>query len=162
MAVTNAIKGKRLVDCVLRDATGHVTGISDFAVADQEWDRNTDLTKAPTYVKERAAARDKTTRPPAEMDGVGEFDLTGANARGKHWDAELKELKYKEAAGELVLASEVKREWADLLSQVRTKLLGLPTQVKQAIPALSVADLLVFEGLIREALEDLVAAEQEQ
>ncbi len=155
-SVSEAIKAGRLVACLVKDEYGQ-NKIGDPALADREWDANTDLTKAPTAVKVAAAAR----AAPGTGDGDAS-DLTVANTRKAHWDAELKELKFKEAAGELVLASDVKREWADILSQVRTKLLGLPTQVKQAVPTLTVADVVIFENLIREALEDLVRAEQEQ
>ncbi len=150
MSVTNAIKGGRLVACVMRDEAGHVVGISDFLLGDREWEANTDLSKAPTAVKVAAAER----AGPLEVS-----ELQDANARRAHWDAELKELKYKEAAGELVLADDVRREWADILSKVRTKLLGLPTQVKQAVPTLTLEDVALLEGLIRSALEDLVGSE---
>lgn len=155
-------RGKhRLVKTLLRDQDGKVAGLTDLQAALAEWHANGDYTDAPhrapvlTSVPPPASA--PTPEPTPDVEG-GE-GLASAAARDKHWRAKLSELKFKEAAGELVRAAEVKRAWADLLSSVRTKLLGVPNRLKQQRPHMSVEDVAGVESLIRESLEDLVAHE---
>lgn len=154
-AVSQAIKKGTLRECLVLDANG-VKQIGDVELADREWAANTDLTKAHVEVKIAAAAR---AAPGGPVDPDETPDLAAATERLKSAQADLAELKYAEAAGDLVPRDEVLREWADLLSQVRTKVLGAPTQLKQALPHLTVADVVLIENILREALEDLVTAE---
>lgn len=154
--VNRGIKNGRLNKCVVRDPlTGKTLGITSLEEAAVEWRANGDYTDAPQ----------RLTQPPAEPDYtptiVSEetLNLAEASALAKHWDAKTKELKYREAARELVPVADVVREWADILTTVRTRLLSIPTAVKQQASHLSVADVGLVERLVREALEDLVASE---
>lgn len=178
MAVSVAIRDGRLVKSVIRDQFG-VPKIGNPDLADQEWEANTDHIKriyaaglssldrpAPAAAPPDARASTviidaeppRRGRPP-KVDG--DETIASATERLKSAQANLAELKFRQTAGELVEAAAVEREWADLLSQVRTKLLAIPSRVKQQIPALSVADVATVETLVREALEDLVSAEGE-
>lgn len=58
---------------------------------------------------------------------------------------------------ELVEATEVEAKLVTVFSQVRTKLLGVPSKVRQQDPALTASQLALLDNLIREALEDLAA-----
>jgi hypothetical protein len=165
MAVSKAIKSGRLAKSVVRDAAGDPK-IADPDLADREWDRSTDLSKAPGYVKQRASA----ARPPrgesravaapgaAAPPPAGEPDdlsLAVESAREKFWKANTAELDYRERAGELVKAAEVKGKITDSFKKVSTRLLGIPTRAKQQIPHLTVADIGTIDELVREALEEL-------
>lgn len=150
MAVSRAVARGRLRDSVVRGNGGKAIGISDPELADHEWDAN--------------AAQPTKLNPNKVSPNLGEAEEPTANtsmsiAEAKeveaYWKAKEAERKYKEATGKLVPAAEVEREWADILSQVRTKLLGIPSQVKQAIPTLSVPEIAAIEGMVRAALEDL-------
>lgn len=173
MAVSLAISQGRLVRCVVRDANGQPK-ISDFALADQEWDQNTQHGKVSDTNREKQAAlaavvAAESGEPapaaklitisdsgddPSAIEGIG-----SSSAKAKYFEAALKELKYKEAAKELAPRAETTREWAATLAQVRTKLEGIPSRLKQAIPTLTVAEIAIVENLIRESLEDLVISE---
>lgn len=144
MAVSRAVKRGRLVHSV-KDGK-----IVDAELADREWEENTDLSKAPGYVREKAAG----------VQGDSPENMAEASLREKHWKSKLAELKYKQEAGELVIASEVEREWVDILSHVRTRLLAIPTYVKQAAPHLEVADVALIEQHVRDALEELSRASE--
>jgi phage terminase Nu1 subunit (DNA packaging protein) len=163
MAVSRAIARKRLVQSVVRNERG-VPAIADPDLADREWDANTDLTHAPTYVKERAAARAAGAPPPDDDDAedeapdlssVEDMSLADASRSEKAWKAKLAELKYRQAAGELVPAKDVSRALEDTFARCKTKLLAVHSRARQSLPHLTVADLAVIEDLIREALEDL-------
>ncbi len=172
MGVSRGVKSGRLAKCVVRDEAGRPLGLSSIEEADREWAANSDYTDAPQrdpgrnagpVAQYQWATALEQSFPTIDQPPTGEpaFDQTvaGGAARQKHWNAKLAELKFKAAAGELVSAAEVRGEWSDILSQVRNKLLGVPTRVKQALPALTPADVVLIEDLLREALEDLVSAE---
>lgn len=93
---------------------------------------------------------------PSAHDGM---ELLEANRIEKIWKARLAELKFKEAAAELVPAVDVRRKLTERLAGLRTALLGIPSQVKQAIPALTTVEVAKIEALVVEALQDLVAEE---
>lgn len=152
MSVSTAVKVGRLKASVTHDRHGQPK-IADPELADREWDANTDPQK-------RANAAGGAVVPEVRrVAAVVDEDIATSTERLKAAQADLAELKYREAAGELVPAVDVTREWAQLLSQVRTKLLGIPTRLKQAIPTLSVADVVLVEDLVRESLEDLAAGQ---
>jgi len=154
MSVSNAVKNGRI-----KESVSVVDGkqVIDFALADQEWERNTDSQKRVN------AAGGVERRQPFEGGGPGDHapveEVGTATERLKNAQADLAELKYAEAAGDLVDRDLTLREWADVLSRVRTKMLGIPTAFKQAVPHLTVDDVVLLEKAIREALEDAVAAE---
>lgn len=75
--------------------------------------------------------------------------------------AQLRELELEEAKKTLVSAAEVEAEWTDLLATVRTKLLAIPSRVRQQAPELPQTTITLIDSLIRESLEELVAAEGE-
>ena len=158
MAVSNAVKTGRLVASVAR-----VKGqpkIRDVALADREWDAHTDLSKAPGYVKQRAADRAPRGpgRPPKPDDDdqvrLG-MSLADASAAEKVWKARIAELDFLERNGEVVNAKEMTAKLVDVYTRCRTKLLGIPTRVKQQLPNLSIKDVAAVDGLVRETLEEL-------
>ena len=153
-AVAEAIKSGRLRESLVLDEFG-TKKIGDLALADQEWERNTD----PQRRINVAGGVDVIRRVTPESAGTGDEELATSTERLKSAQADLAELKYAEAAGELVPAADVLREWADVLSSVRTRLLGVPTQIKQALPHLTVAEVQILEATIREALEGIVTEE---
>ena len=154
MAVSNAIATGRLVKCVVLDEYG--TGkIGNPDMADQEWDANTDLTKAPAYVKDRAVARGPG-RPTAEQAATPDA-LTAAEAavRVKHWDAMHRELDFKKAAGELTMTADVAQATLDVFSEVKTKILGVVHLLRQRDPTISPDQIALVTLLLREALAAL-------
>lgn len=147
MAVSRAIKRGRLNKSVIGNGDGTYT--IDVDLADREWAENTDLTRAPFEQRDQAP-------PPPQVASPEPVESTvTAAARSKHWEAKHRELKFKEAARELVPAAEMKEALTKVFANCRTRLLALPTRARQALPHLSLADVAAFEALVREALEDL-------
>lgn len=160
---------------------GGAARIADPQLADREWASNTDLSRAPDAVKDKAQS--PKPKPPVvdeadpqphggwlkrtrATDGAGEelpFIETGddpttlaeASAREKHWRAELAALKYKQAAGELVSADEIRGLLVDEFTRIRTQLMGVPSKIKTRLPHLALQDLTVVDELLREVLEEL-------
>jgi hypothetical protein len=179
MAVSKAIKSGRLVRSVVRDHRGQPK-IGDVALADREWAAGTDLSKAPGYVKERETARAPARPPPPagspaprptapsspqpspaggeDGDPPEDLSLGEQTAREKFWKANLAELDFRKRSGELVEAQDVEAQLTDLFANCRNKLLGVPSRARQQDPALTREQILLVEGLIREALEELASA----
>lgn len=172
MAVSRAVKLGRLVESVVRDARG-VPSIRDPDLADREWAANMDYTRAPARSAVAplqvgpapaggAGAAPPPPPAPAEEDppdappeGGWAESLATAAARQKHWAAQLAELKYREAAKELIPAKDVERRLVDVLTSAKLQLLAIPSRARQALPHLTTGDLEVLEGILREALVDL-------
>lgn len=170
MAVSVAVRDGRLKASVVR--VNDQPKIADVALADLEWERNTDAQRRVNAAggvdleRERLrveiAALEAPAAPPPPRADPGPLqpeDNATATQRLKSAQADLAELKFEQEAGDLVSRDEVLREWAGLLSQVRTKIMGAPTALKQALPHLTVADVVVIEDTLRATLEDLVTAE---
>lgn len=179
MSVSVAVRDGRLSRSVVRDEHGQPK-IADPDLADREWEANTDV------VKRANAAGGVVTppRPPAptvddlfdepspaprelgaaavakQFDDEGAETIGSATQRLKAAQADLAELRFREAAGELVVARDVEQRLVTVFSACKTRLLAIPSRARQALPHLVTADLAVIEGLIREALEDLAEAKK--
>jgi len=141
--------------------------IADVALADREWAGTTDLTRAPTLVRERAEKAAAVVPaapgppPPPEDDPAGDtvpsgtLSLAAALAQEKTWKARLAELEYKRRAGELVDAQDMEACIVDDYSRCRTKLLGLASKAKASLPHLTHADIVAIDAIVREALEEI-------
>jgi phage terminase Nu1 subunit (DNA packaging protein) len=86
---------------------------------------------------------------------AGKMSLLDASALEKEWKAKLAELDYQERIGQLIDARQVEAKTVEVFTRCRTKLLGVPSKAKTAIPTLTRADLAALDRLIREALEEL-------
>lgn len=153
----------------LKDSLVYVDGtaqVADPDLADREWSNNTDLTKAPAYVKERADRVPPTGTPGTPRDDAGDepptlfpgMSLADASKADKYWAAKLKELEYRQAAGELVERQGLSDYLTDLFTFCKTKLLGVPGKVKSRHPAMPLAHVAAVDAEIREALEELADA----
>lgn len=154
-AVSRAIRSGRLVRSVTPSG-----GIADAELADREWDANTDLTEAPAYVRERAAARAATAVPapsePVPVEPQPGGTLSENNAAKAYWQARMAKLDYLEAAKELVPAADVDAKLRAVFHVSRTKLLTLPSRAKTLL-GLTPQQVARLDDLTRELLEDLAA-----
>jgi hypothetical protein len=146
MTISRAVKRGKLKASVVYGPRGEPK-ICDPELADREWNDTTDYTTAP----QRAPGHDG----PVESSAVEGMSLSEASAAEKVWRAKLAELKYKEAASELISAKSVEQKLQNVFTTCKTKLLGLPTRARQALPHLTLADVASIEDLVREALESL-------
>lgn len=86
---------------------------------------------------------------------AGQFDLTAQCARLAHAQAAAVEFKNAIAAGEFVPAADVEQRWGDVLSAIRSRMLAIPSNLPQALPHLTRADLDVIDREIRDGLTEL-------
>lgn len=145
-----AIKSGRLKQSLQIGPDGKAK-IVDVALADAEWAVNTDHSKAPGSVKERANGTGRAAR------GVQPSALAEASAEEKRWKARQAELDYRLAAGELVRVAAVTQLQVDEVLRAKAKVLAVPSKFKARSPHLSAADIRLLDQLLREALEELAA-----
>ena len=80
---------------------------------------------------------------------------TESQARKAYEQANLLELERRQKEGLLVERKAVEATWAKVITDSKTKLLGVPSRAKARIPHLSLEEVEILNVLIREALEEL-------
>lgn len=134
----------------LRESVVMVQGrpkIREAALADAEWEANTDLSKAPGSVKDGLVAGALELRRPSA--------LAEASAREKNARANIAELEYRTKAGQLIPAAAVESAWIEMVTQMRAAMLAVPSKAKAFFPHLTHAELAQLNDLICQALEGL-------
>lgn len=86
-------------------------------------------------------------------------DYNEERARHEREKRLLAELARQEKERELLRREDVSTAWTQAVNLTRTKLLGVPSTVKQRIPHLEIEEVELITSLIREALEELAAGE---
>lgn len=82
------------------------------------------------------------------------LELTAERARLAKAQADAQELKNAQARGDLIRAEEAERAWSDLLRQLRSRLLALPTRLR-ADGALDGAASQLLDRALRDALTEI-------
>lgn len=166
VAVSRAIATGRLKESVTY--VGTVAKVTDFAKADAEWAANTDHSRAPGEVKVKSEGvtaagvtppavtpPDVTPRKEPSKRSAHGRTLLEASAREKNAKADIAELEYQEKIGTLVSAAEVERAWGDMVAQMRTSILSVPSKAKGLLPHLTHQDLAQLNDLLCQQLEAL-------
>lgn len=86
-------------------------------------------------------------------------DYAESRARSEFEKANLLELERKTKEGLLLPREDVERSQAMAINISKTRLLGVPSTAKQRIPHLTLDEVEILTGLIREALEELASWE---
>lgn len=165
-AVRRAIKAGRLATSLTADGAK----IQSARAADAEWAATTKAEYVPltgpaapaapassSPALGRSAPR-KRTRKRTPDDAPPINDLATARARREAAVAALAEIELAEKRGELVRARDMESHMADVFLRCRTRLLGMPLRLRQQDPTLTLAQLVLVEGLLVEALEELAGA----
>lgn len=134
----------------------------------EEWSKNTQ--KRVGRGPKPPAGAPKPLRPREERIPQGRISRTAesipdyeeSRARTEHLKAELLELERKQKQALLVPAADIESKWVEIVTQARTKMLGIPTKAKQRIPDLDADAMTVLEDIVRETLEDLSATAGEE
>ncbi len=83
------------------------------------------------------------------------FDLTRERARLAKEQADKQALQNEALRGSLVSADDVKREWASVLRTVRSKLLSVPSRIRQSLAHLTAHDVEAIDAELRRTLEEI-------
>lgn len=134
-AVRKAIKEGRLQRALSHD--GRQTLI-DQAAADREWDANTQGSKrrpAAVINAGKAAAQGRPVQSGAQTPQI-ELNYTKARAIREHFAAKLAELEYREKAGQLLRADDVKLAVFKTKRLFRDAVQNIPIRVVNEVAAL--------------------------
>lgn len=82
-------------------------------------------------------------------------DYNESRAKSEYEKSLLLELERKQKEGLLVPRKDVETTWAQVITTAKTKILGVPSRVRQRIPHLSLEEVDIISGIIREALEEI-------
>ena len=86
---------------------------------------------------------------------------TESQARKAYEQANLLELERKQKERLLVARKDVELTWATVITMSKTKILGVPSRVKQRIPHLSLEEIDILSSIIREALQEIADQAEE-
>lgn len=112
--------------------------------------------KANTNPAKRGAAKNDGWNPNADIPGGADVPtILQSRAISEAYKAKIARLEYEEAAGNLVNAEEVKKEFASMISIARSHLLAIPSKLKGRLPHLTVDEISILDELVREALESI-------
>ena len=136
-SVTQAVQEGRLRECIVWRAGR--PAISDVELADREWAANTK----------------SSARTMGNVSDAGVPPLAVSRARLEAARAGIAMLEFGERKGKLVAVEGVRAAVATKFSEVRVKLLGLASKVRQRLPHLQPAEVRTIDDLVREALTAL-------
>lgn len=158
-AIAKQIRAGRLVESVVRDASGKITGIIPD-LADREWDN--EVPSQINHIERREAASPAAagTEPGAEPVGAAAPSYNRSRAFREAYNARIAKLEYEERVGTLVNADEVRAEAFKLARSVRDSLLNIPDRLAAVLAGESDARHIhmLLTDEIRKALEGLTDA----
>ena len=83
------------------------------------------------------------------------LNLTSERARLAREQADAQALKNAVLRGEYVPAIDVERAWADTLRALRSRLLAVPSRLRQSMQHLTTSDVTLIDRELRDALQEL-------
>jgi P27 family predicted phage terminase small subunit len=167
IAVRKAIAAGRLSESIVRDKHGKPK-IADPALADNEWRANTrrriDEKAIPGVRAAGELAQDVFPIPnpsavKAEEDGLSYAEARRRRELEQMRQARIKssidEIELKRRRGEVIEVAEARAAISAKLIAVKTKVLGLPSSIRQRMPHIVADDVRRIDDLCRRALEEL-------
>jgi hypothetical protein len=148
-------------------------GQVDVEEADRLWAANTDESQRRNLAQEgRTAPVPRATRaaperptsasePEAESPACegGVPDYAASRARREAAEAALAELELGEKRGQLASVREIDARLANEYARAKTKLLAIPSKLRQRDPSVTLEQVELLDALIREVLNDLASEE---
>lgn len=130
-AVSSAIKSGRLERSVRREGKRYVI---DFAIADQEWARNTGVSDKPAHIvtatKQASPPPPAASKPAAEPENSDEeMSFAEARTQSEIYKAKTAELEYRRKAGELLDRAETRASVFDAFKVARDLILAAPPRI---------------------------------
>lgn len=169
VAVLKMIKSGRLKDSVVYDDKKRP--IIDSELADKECLKTTKelfrdkpakpISPIPREVKFEVLPPPNHDDDDLDAESKARMNFAESRAMREEYLAKLAKLEFEQKSEALIEAGEVARQWVAVASIVRTKILGIPSKLRQRLPELNHDQYILLEGIVRESLEDLsnVAAE---
>jgi phage terminase Nu1 subunit (DNA packaging protein) len=124
-----------------------------------EPDGRIDVARGEQWIKANVSpTRSAAQSAQSDLPFAAQRDAAEERIRLVREQADREALKNQRLRGELVPAADVERAWSNILRQVRSAVLAVPSRVRQQLPHLTAHDIATFDAEIRRALEDLANA----
>lgn len=119
-----------------------------------EPDGKIDIARGKIWIQENIDPRRSAAQPQGQLsfERPNRESQRDRLAREQADHAAMKNAKMR---GELVAAVEVEQRWSDILRRIRSKLLAVPSRVRQSHPHLTAHDVAAIDAELRHALEEL-------
>lgn len=119
-----------------------------------ELDGKIDIARGKIWMQENIDPRRSAAQPQGKLS----FERPSAvSERDRLAREQADNMALKNAAlrRELVPAVEVEQRWSEVLRRVRSKILAVPSRVRQSLPHLTLQDVAAFDTELRRALDEL-------
>jgi phage terminase Nu1 subunit (DNA packaging protein) len=119
-----------------------------------EPDGKIDIARGKIWIQENVDPRRRAAQPQGRFS-FERKPVESERDRLAREQADNVALKNAALRRELVPATEVEDRWAGVLRRIRSKILAVPSRVRQASPHLTGHDIAALDAELRKALEDL-------
>ena len=125
-----------------------------------EPDDKIDVARGKLWIKENVSpTRSAAQSLQDSLPFAAQPDAAAEAVRLKKEQADQVALRNQQLRGELVPAVDVERAWANVLRQVRSGVLAVPSRLRQVLPHLTAHDVATIDAELRHVLEDLANAQ---
>lgn len=115
-----------------------------------------DVAAAKLWIKGHVSpTRSAAQSSQSELPFAAQKDAAEERVRLLKEQADHAALKNQQLRRELVPASDVEREWAGVLRLIRSRILAVPSRVRQVLPHLDADDIAAIDAELKSALEGL-------
>lgn len=122
-------------------------------------DGRIDVAAGKLWIKEHVSpTRSAAQSLQNDLPFAAQPDAAAEAVRLKKEQADHVKLKNQMLRKELVEATEVERAWANVLRQVRSGVLAVPSRLRQVLPHLTAHDVATIDAELRHVLKDLADA----
>lgn len=123
-------------------------------------DDRIDVAAGKLWIRENVSpTRSAAQSRQSDLPFAAQPDAAAEAVRLKKEQADHAELKNQMLRKELVEAVLVERAWANVLRQVRSGVLAVPSRLRQVLPHLTAHDVATIDAELRHVLEDLANAQ---
>lgn len=134
---------------------GEILGLSERRIRELRDERVIPDNGSGRYVLGTAISAYCSHIRPTQGGGSGgnSGDLTVERTRLAAAQADAVEIRNATARGEVLPVQEVKQVWSAFIVELRSRLLSVPSRVRQKIPAMTAAETGILDTEIRDAME---------
>jgi phage terminase Nu1 subunit (DNA packaging protein) len=125
--------------------------------ADEAWKKNVSLSHVRNLKQEkfkREGTEFESNEETESEDVPDGMTFAQASAVEKNYKAKLAKIEYEKEIGKLVPALEVESEWCKIISSLKTKILAVPSSIRQQDPTVTLSQINMIESAVRNALTE--------
>jgi len=119
-----------------------------FEKAKDQWEKNLDHTQS-------KSAMTRYKKQKNEVNVSSQPTITESKQKREYYLAEQEKIAYELLVGKIAKTDEIQKKWEGIITLARSKILAIPSKIRQRIPETTFAQYQIMEQIVIEALEDL-------